>query len=201
MSWQFRQQSLQQGSVQHYQLLQVGQVLSFRQVLQLWQCNPQFCEFYNQLMAAVEFDAFFWELPALTLANIDRDFECVLVDSPDLKTVSSDPATFAPYFNSARAEAKNTVVCFDNLGGDARLVVPTPVSADADYTHLAKFVRAGLASQQRDYWQQLGASIESLLSEQPLWVSTSGLGVYWLHIRLDQRPKYYTYLPYKSVAF
>lgn len=32
-----------------------------------------------------------------------------------------------------------------------------------------------------------------------LWCSTSGLGVYWLHIRLDQYPKYYTYRPYKQV--
>lgn len=32
----------------------------------------------------------------------------------------------------------------------------------------------------------------------PLWVSTSGLGVSWLHVRLDSRPKYYTYAPYKQ---
>ena len=28
---------------------------------------------------------------------------------------------------------------------------------------------------------------------KPVWLSTSGMGVAWLHFRLDQRPKYYTY--------
>jgi hypothetical protein len=31
----------------------------------------------------------------------------------------------------------------------------------------------------------------------PVWLSTSGLGIYWLHFRLDTVPKYYTYAPYK----
>lgn len=26
-----------------------------------------------------------------------------------------------------------------------------------------------------------------------VWLSTSGLGVYWLHFRIDARPKYYQY--------
>ena len=33
-----------------------------------------------------------------------------------------------------------------------------------------------------------------------LWVSTSGLGVYWLHVRLDSYPKYYQHAPYKNAA-
>ena len=38
------------------------------------------------------------------------------------------------------------------------------------------------------------------LTEDSVWLSTSGLGVYWLHVRLDSRPKYYTYEPYKRQA-
>ena len=33
--------------------------------------------------------------------------------------------------------------------------------------------------------------IESKKPDQKLWVSTSGLGVFWLHLRLDSYPKYY----------
>jgi hypothetical protein len=32
-----------------------------------------------------------------------------------------------------------------------------------------------------------------------MWVSTSGLGVYWLYIRLDSFPKYYNFQPYKTL--
>jgi hypothetical protein len=31
---------------------------------------------------------------------------------------------------------------------------------------------------------------------QPIWLSTAGMGVAWLHIRLDERPKYYSHKPY-----
>ena len=31
-----------------------------------------------------------------------------------------------------------------------------------------------------------------------LWLSTAGLGVYWLHLRLDTRPKYYSFQPYRK---
>jgi hypothetical protein len=29
------------------------------------------------------------------------------------------------------------------------------------------------------------------------WVSTSGLGVPWVHVRLDERPKYFQFGPYR----
>jgi len=41
-------------------------------------------------------------------------------------------------------------------------------------------------------------AITARLSDRPLWVSTSGLGVAWLHVRLDARPKYYQYTPYRE---
>jgi hypothetical protein len=39
------------------------------------------------------------------------------------------------------------------------------------------------------------------LKERPtekIWMSTCGTGVYWLHLRLDSKPKYYTYAPYRE---
>lgn len=33
-----------------------------------------------------------------------------------------------------------------------------------------------------------------------VWFSTSGLGVAWLHFRIDPFPKYYTYRPYKTMS-
>ncbi|MGB1216866.1 MAG: DUF6940 family protein [Saprospiraceae bacterium] len=32
-----------------------------------------------------------------------------------------------------------------------------------------------------------------------MWLSTAGLGVYWLHIRMDNRPKYYKHKAYKEI--
>jgi hypothetical protein len=35
---------------------------------------------------------------------------------------------------------------------------------------------------------------------KPVWFSTSGMGVAWLHFRLDERPKYYTYRAFAEEA-
>jgi hypothetical protein len=39
------------------------------------------------------------------------------------------------------------------------------------------------------------------LGTAPVWVSTAGMGVSWLHVRLDNRPKYYGYKPYRLFAY
>lgn len=83
-------------------------------------------------------------------------------------------------------------MCFANLGGDARLV-PCPVGPHEAYAHLARFVRGGLREQVDTLWRRVGeALIEwwSTPGTTPVWLSTSGGGVPWLHVRLDRRPKY-----------
>jgi hypothetical protein len=82
------------------------------------------------------------------------------------------------------------VVAFANLGGDAFLVAPTPRAEPATYTHLAAFARGAPTTQQHAFTERL--------SDRPLWLSTNGLGVAWLHARLDSRPKYYSYPPYRQ---
>jgi hypothetical protein len=37
------------------------------------------------------------------------------------------------------------------------------------------------------------------VSAKPVWLSTAGGGVAWLHVRLDDRPKYYAHAPYRRV--
>jgi hypothetical protein len=35
------------------------------------------------------------------------------------------------------------------------------------------------------------------LNGNTVWMSTSGLGVHWVHMRMDSNPKYYSHKPYK----
>ena len=66
------------------------------------------------------------------------------------------------------------------------------------YTHFASFIRNVEDKQLHRFWQKLGVEYENAINEKPLWLSTSGLGIYWLHVRLDSIPKYYTYNPYRK---
>jgi hypothetical protein len=54
--------------------------------------------------------------------------------------------------------------------------------------------------QKERFWQKVGEKMEeSLLSANnaPRWLSTSGLGVSYLHVRIDNRPKYYSFDEYR----
>ena len=61
--------------------------------------------------------------------------------------------------------------------------------------------RTGNDNQLHDFWIEVGRQMEKRLKEKPddkVWMSTCGTGIYWLHLRLDSRPKYYTYTPYRE---
>lgn len=172
--------------------------LSYKDVIDGWANSKDFRNFYLALLAEAPFEAFFWESPALTQFSVDRVYEFVLVDSPQLSGVEPDRFSFARFFESV--DSKENVTSFENLGKDAVLVVPCPRSDDRVYTHLAAFVRGAPQTQQHELFEKLAEEIERKLNDRPIWVSTSGLGVFWLHLRLDSRPKYYTFQAYKNYA-
>lgn len=109
-------------------------------------------------------------------------------------------------------KSRSVGCAFANLGGDAMLIAPTDWSSSSHvsscYGHLANFVRGAPEEQAIGLWRTVAETLtEQLISpklkndengrKQPLWLSTAGHGVAWLHFRLDSRPKYYHYLPYK----
>lgn len=179
------------ASLRRYTIVADDQPATHAQVFDALSRRAAWADLFSKTIADSDFDAVFWELPALTTASADRLFECVLVESDALARMRANPTPFRQYF----ATAKDSVVTFANLGGDAVLVAPTPHD-DADYAHLASFCRAAPRERQRAFWQALAHAVIERLSSRPVWVSTSGLGVAWLHARIDDRPKYYTHAPY-----
>ena len=166
--------------------------VSFADVLRAWQDDAGFRSLFNALLADAPFTAFRWETPAVTAATVTRPFECVLLDRPGLAS-RPEPEAFAEHF----AGAEEGVVSFANLGGDAVLVVPCPVAAPSAYGHLAAFVRLAPEGQRHALWRSVGEAMARRVGAKPVWLSTAGAGVSWLHVRLDDRPKYYGYGPYR----
>lgn len=183
---------LHEGRVLRYRLLHDSELLPCSEVVDRWQHDRSFCSFFISLLVDSPFSAYFWETPPVTISTLTNTFEFVLVDSQALVGVQSDERAFANHFN-----AGDSVIEFLNLGGDATLVVPCPREPLSAYSQLSTFARGAPDDQQHELWALVASALKRRLDDQPVWVSTSGLGVYWLHIRLDSTPKYYTYQPYR----
>ena len=194
--WQSQVETLQSKRIQKFVIFVNQQQLTYKQVIELWQADSSFCSFFNSLLADNSFDAYFWETPPITLSTIDRKFEFVLVDNPRFKKIAPNPHPFKKYFVST--PINQDIVTFPNLRQDATLIVPCPSVDNSAYTHIANFVRQAPLSQQIALWKTVGEVLKQNLNQKPIWVSTSGLGVYWLHLRLDSYPKYYHFKPYKN---
>lgn len=138
-------------------------------------------------------DAVFWEC-APWPTDGDPAFELVLVPTPAFGGLSASPAAFRAHFDDA------LVATFDSLGGDARLVAPRPLGEVEVGLHLARFVRGAPPEAVDALWIAVGHAIDAwrAAGRGTLWLSTSGLGVPWLHVRLDSRPKYYTHAPFRA---
>jgi len=170
--------------------------LRYADVIRLWRNDSKFRDFYCSILRGSAFNAFFWENPPVALSNIKQAYEFVLVNSSQLSRVSADSSPFQDKFNPTSED--QTVLTFGNLRHDSELIVPCPVAPHRIYTHFASFVRNAPKEQIHDLFISLANALGERISNKPTWVSTSGLGVYWLHIRLDARPKYYTYQPYRQ---
>jgi hypothetical protein len=150
--------------------------------------------------------AVFFEMPPVTASTLDtQSFEAVIMPAHALVGAVADQDAFAYYTNGAStggtdgAASTSAVVVFDNKSGDARLVVPRKLEGQQSdiYAHLHSFLANAPSSQTCELWSTLEKEIER--SDGRVWVSTSGLGVAWLHMRLDKTPKYYKFSAFRRM--
>ena len=165
--------------------------------LDLLATSDAFRAFLTGLIVACDYRALRWETPPITRRTVQRPFEFVLVDDPFLE-MAPEPDVFGPYFADQAPGAD--VLAVYNLGRTAKLVVPRQIVEPRSYVHLKAFLRDAPAPQVHALWQCVAVTARQRLSDEPLWVSTAGGGVSWLHVRLEREPKYYAYRPYARAA-
>jgi hypothetical protein len=193
--WDSRLEILKDESTHKYQFDRGGTPASCSQVFEAWQDDEEFRSVFRAALARAPFSAFRWETPPVTSATISQPFECVVLDSPWLAT-PPDTSAFADHFDSM---PHRDVIAFPNLSGDAHLIVPCPRGSLIAYSHLAAFLREAPEEQQDSLWQLVGREMSNRIGDNPLWLSTAGDAVAWLHVRLDRRPKYYHHPPYTKM--
>lgn len=193
--WSARSEQLAEACGLRFAIDLDSRPATFADVLRGWQHDVGFRSMFNSLLADAPYSAFRWETPAVTTASVLQPFQFVLLDSPGLVR-RPDPEAFAEHMSGAEAG----VAVFANLGRDATMVVPCPVAEPSAYGHLAAFVRLAPEQQRHALWQLVGEAMSRRIGAKPVWLSTAGAGVSWLHVRLDDRPKYYGFAPYRQPA-
>ena len=189
--WTSRSEKLTNMHGLRFAIDQDSRPATFADVFGGWQNDGDFRSLFNSLLSDSPFTAFRWETPSVTTATMSKPFEFVLLDSPGLSR-RPDPESFSEHFDQAGAN----IAVFPNVGGDAILIVPNPVAESSAYGHLAAFVRLAPESQRHALWQAVGRAMALRVRFKPVWLNTAGAGVSWLHVRLDDRPKYYHFKPY-----
>ena len=169
---------------------------TWAEVANLWRTSPDFCDRFTSYLVDTQEVGIAWETIPVSSGDHDKLFEHASVPSSALGRLTADPEPFRSKFSSAQ----NGVCRFKNLGGDAELVVPAPIDDSANYAHLLAFLRTAPTEQVRSLWCTVGQAVKDQWQngEARFWVSTAGLGVHWLHVRLDRRPKYYRTIRFKA---
>lgn len=188
--------TIEPNRITRYSLTHDAAALSFSDVLDLWQSDSDFRDYFTQLLADSPFAAYHWETPALTTSNATQSFQFALLNSPGFCSRMTDQTAYNSYFTADNTD--QGIVSFTNLNGDATLVVPSPRTSIDAYGHLAAFIRGAPKPQLDAFWRIVSNCVKSRIGRSPLWLSTAGGGVAWLHVRIDSRPKYYGYSPYKA---
>ena len=182
------------SGVNRYRLRRNGLALTRGDAIALWRGDDDaFRCFFIRLLRDSAFECFRFETPPLTPGSADQPFQFVLARSPEID-MAADERDFRNHFDTRSED----VVVFDNLGGDAVLVVPRPLPGVPGYAHLAGFLKYAPPGQQQRLWRTVGETLHDLLGDSPLWLNTAGGGVPWLHVRIDTRPKYYVFDEYKA---
>ena len=98
---------------------------------------------------------------------------------------------YTPFLKKIKNNQNKYVFAFENLSKDTILVVPTPRN-NKSFAHIKQFIDEASSLQQKEFWKYVANECKKMLKKHDrIWVSTHGLGVSYLHIRISYKPKYY----------
>lgn len=191
--WASTNELLSTGRIARRTIADASGPLPWDAVLRLLAESAAFRAWFTSMLLEGAPNAFRWETPALSVSTQSRPFECVLIEDPRLQR-RAEPQAFASYFQGRDTDAYALSV--PNLGRTSELIVPRGIASSETYVHLASFLRGAPMPQIDALWRCAAETVLRSLSDRPLWLSTAGAGVAWLHVRVDRVPKYYWHRPY-----
>lgn len=129
---------------------------------------------------------FIWKSSKIS-SDENTPFKEEFIAEPRLN-VEQNYSAFSQYINKSK---NKNVIDFANLSGDTILVVPMP-KKNKNFSNIKEFIDNATLTQQKALWKRVATITRKLLKENKyVWISTHGLGVPYLHVRISTTPKYY----------
>lgn len=155
--------------------------------------QSDFRQLWNQTWADIPFDFLWQPVPIHPNFTTTHPFFAILIPSSFGR---ANPKPYQEYLQNLKPHEQ--VATFSNLSGDALLVIP---KATGNYGHIAAFCRLASVDLQQALWKRVGEIAQNAIEkEDSIWCNTHGHGVTWMHVRFDQRLKYFTLLPAKTIT-
>ena len=156
------------------------------EILQKWLKND-----YPKYPSHIKYRFFYETSPYV---NYWSTYEEKLIENHQLKAMIQNTDAFKQHIKESN---DNYVTSFLNLSKSSMLVIPMPNKGKV-YTTLKDFMDNAPEKQQQKFWNIVAVkAIEMNEQFGKVWISTHGLGVPYLHIRIDTSPKYYTTRKFK----
>jgi len=173
-----------------------GEPVTWRSFIALTkESNIAFVNVLKEAILSTSFNAMFFNCPPVTRDDLNQVFEAAIMNAPSLDGVTTDVKSFEDKF-----KGNDMVTSFENLRKDSLMVSPVPLEDQKEeiYSSLGPFIRNAPEEQQLAFWGAIGQELFQLIPKRTVWVNTAGTGVYFLHMRLDSKPKYYQYEKFMS---
>ena len=144
----------------------------------------------------------YYMLRAYPSINTDT-FKFYLIDKTEkLSKMKPDTKTYKKYFDSNKnikniKNKKENYSTFLNLSGETILTVPKIIPKilkknKKAYLNISTFSKNVPIKYQIELWKEVFKQLEKCFKiSKKCYLNTHGLGIGWLHIRIDKTPKYY----------
>ena len=176
--------------------------ISVQKWAELMAKSPHAADFAKDITKIIQgapYAGVFFETKGVRPTNAgSKPFEFFLIESSSLASFAERRASSTSFQEHLSSGNDEYAAQFQNLGGNATLIAPKKVNFcldDTAYSHLAAFVRGVPEPHVLHIWKKVATTycdiLETRAPNKPVWLSTAGQGVPWLHFRFDDYPKYY----------
>lgn len=113
------------------------------------------------------------------------------IENNSLICERQDLEIYKEHFQKNKNKNKKYAIYFPNLSGDTMLIVPVP-RKNKNFSNLFYFMNNASNTHQEEFWKVVVRQAKKMLKKYDnIWISTHGLGVDYLHVRICTYPKYY----------